>query len=80
MTLTRITIGPAICAGEACIHELRFPVARRLDPLASGEARDAVVKAYPYLEPGGIDEAPRFATLLAGDDTEAGNSFLKTLI
>jgi uncharacterized protein (DUF433 family) len=32
-------------------------VARLLGPLAAGETREAILAAYPYLEPEDIDEA-----------------------
>jgi uncharacterized protein (DUF433 family) len=71
MTFTRITIDPAICTGKPCIRGLRFPVARLLGLLAAGETREGVLKAYPYLEPGDIDEALRYAAFLAEDETVA---------
>jgi uncharacterized protein (DUF433 family) len=37
--------------------------------MASGETRDAILKAFPYLEPGDIDEALRYAAFLAEDET-----------
>jgi uncharacterized protein (DUF433 family) len=61
MTFTRITIDPAICTGKPCIRGLRFPVARLLGLLAAGETRESILKSYPYLEPGDIDEALRYA-------------------
>jgi uncharacterized protein (DUF433 family)/predicted nuclease of predicted toxin-antitoxin system len=69
MIFTRITIDPAVCTGKPCIRGLRFPVARLLGLLAAGETRDAILKAYPYLEPGDIDEALRYAAFLAEDET-----------
>jgi uncharacterized protein (DUF433 family) len=69
MTFTRITIDPAICTGKACIRGLRFPAARLLGLMASGETREAILQAYPYLEPGDIDEALRYAAFLAKDET-----------
>ena len=71
MTFNRITIDPAICTGKPCIRGLRFPVARLLGLLAAGETRDAILKGYPYLEPGDIDEALRYAAFLAEDETVA---------
>jgi uncharacterized protein (DUF433 family) len=71
MPLTRITIDPAICTGKPCIRGLRFPVTRLLGLLAAGETREAILKAYPYLEPGDIDEALRYAAFLAEDETVA---------
>jgi uncharacterized protein (DUF433 family) len=69
MTLSRITVDPAICTGKPCIRGLRFPVARLLGLLAAGEPRDAILANYPYLEPEDIDEALRYAAYLAEDET-----------
>jgi uncharacterized protein (DUF433 family) len=69
MAFTRITIDPAICTGKPCIRGLRFPVARLLGLLASGETREQILRNYPYLEPEDIDEALRYAALLADDET-----------
>lgn len=69
MTFTRITIDPAICTGKPCIRGLRFPVARLLGLLASGETRERILKAYPYLESDDINEALRYAASLAEDET-----------
>ena len=69
MKLTRITIDPAVCTGKPCIRGLRFPVARLLGLLAAGEAREKILADYPYLEAEDIDEALRYAVLLAEDET-----------
>jgi len=69
MAFTRITIDPAVCTGKPCIRGLRFPVARLLGLLAAGETPDAILKAYPYLDPGDIEEALRYAAFLAEDET-----------
>jgi uncharacterized protein (DUF433 family) len=69
MAFTRITIDPAVCTGKPCIRGLRFPVARLLGLMAAGETRDAILKAYPYIESGDIDEALRYAAFLAEDET-----------
>jgi uncharacterized protein (DUF433 family) len=71
MTFDRITVDPAICTGKPCIRGLRFPVARLLGLLAAGESRDAILKNYPYLEAGDIDQALRYAAFLAEDETVA---------
>jgi uncharacterized protein (DUF433 family) len=69
MTFTRITIDPAVCTGKPCIRGLRFPVARLLGLLAAGETPEQILKAYPYLEAGDIEEVLRYAALLAEDET-----------
>ena len=71
MAFSRITVDPAVCTGKPCIRGLRFPVARLLGLLAAGETRDAILIAYPDLEPGDIDEALRYAAFLAEDETVA---------
>jgi len=48
---------------------MRFPVSRLLGLLASGETRETVLKAYPYLQTDDIDEALRYAAFLAEDET-----------
>jgi uncharacterized protein (DUF433 family) len=67
--LQRITFNPSVATGKACIRDLRFPVSRLLGLLASGETRETILKAYPYLEPADIDEALRYAAFLAEDET-----------
>jgi uncharacterized protein (DUF433 family) len=65
----RITVDPAVCTGKPCIRGLRFPVARLLGLLASGETREAILANYPYLESEDINEALRYAAFLAEDET-----------
>lgn len=69
MKFERITVDPNVCTGKPCIRGLRFPVSRLLGLLASGETKDAILEAYPYLEAGDIDEALRYAAFLAEDET-----------
>ena len=65
MKFERITVDPNVCTGKPCIRELRFPVSRLLGLLASGETRETILKAYPYLEAEDIEEALRYAAYLA---------------
>ena len=69
MRFSRITIDPGVCTGKPCIRGLRFPVSRLLGLLAAGETKEAIVKAYPYLEPEDVDESLRYAAVLAEDET-----------
>jgi uncharacterized protein (DUF433 family) len=69
MIQDRITIDPEVCTGKPCIRGMRFPVARLLGLLASGESRESILEAYPYLEAGDIDAALRLAAALAEDET-----------
>ena len=69
MKFERITVDPKLCTGKACIRGLRFPVSRLLGLLASGETRENILRAYPYLQTEDIDEALRYAAWLAEDET-----------
>ena len=69
MKFERITIDPAVCSGKPCIRGLRFPVSRLLGLLASGETKETILKAYPYIEVGDIDESLRYAAFLAEEET-----------
>lgn len=69
MKLTRITVDPRVCTGKPCIRGLRFPVARLLGLLAAGETRDQILAGYPYIEAEDIDEALKYAALLAENET-----------
>ena len=69
MKFERITVDPTVCTGKPCIRGLRFPLSRLLGLLASGENRESILKSYPYLEAGDIDEALRYAAYLAEEET-----------
>ena len=69
MQLQRITIDPAICTGKPCIRGLRFPVSRLLGLLASGQTKESILNAYPYIEPEDIEAALQYASYLADDET-----------
>jgi uncharacterized protein (DUF433 family) len=69
MPLERITVDPNVCTGKPCIRGLRFPVSRLLGLLAAGETREAILQAYPYLEPQDIDAVLQYAAALAEDET-----------
>ena len=69
MLFERVTVNPTVATGKPCIRDLRFPVSRLLGLLASGESRDSILRAYPYLESADIDEALRYAVYLAEDET-----------
>jgi uncharacterized protein (DUF433 family) len=55
MKLDRITIDPHVCTGKPCLRGLRFPVSRLLGLLASGESKETILRAYPYLQGEDID-------------------------
>jgi uncharacterized protein (DUF433 family) len=67
MQLKGITVDPAIFGGKPCIRGLCFPVSRLLGLLAAGETSESILKAYPYLEAGDIQESLAYAALLADE-------------
>lgn len=69
MKFERITVDPNVCTGKPCIRGLRFPVSRLLGLLASGETQETILRAYPYLQAGDIEEALRYAAYLAEEET-----------
>ena len=69
MKFDRITVDPQVCTGKPCIRGLRFPVSRLLGLLASGETKESILSAYPYLKEADILEALRYAAYLAEEET-----------
>lgn len=67
MVFERITVDPEVCGGKPCVRGLRFPVSRLLGLLAAGETAESILRAYPYLEPGDIEEALHYAAFLADE-------------
>ena len=67
MRFERITVDPNVCTGKPCIRGLRLPVSRILGLLASGETKESILKAYPYLESEDIEESLRYAAYLSED-------------
>ena len=61
MKFTRITHNPAVMGGKPCIRGLRVTVGTVVGLLASGESRERILQAYPYLEAADLDEALTYA-------------------
>lgn len=59
--LARITMDVAVMVGKPCIRGQRVTVAMILGLLAAGRAREKTLKAFPYLEPEGIDQCLAYA-------------------
>jgi uncharacterized protein (DUF433 family) len=57
----RITHDPAKMGGKPCIRGLRVTVGTVVGLLASGQARERILQAYPYLEGADLDEALAYA-------------------
>jgi uncharacterized protein (DUF433 family) len=61
MRFKRITHDPAVMGGKPCIRGLRVTVGTIVGLLATGESRERILEAYPYLEPADLDEALVYA-------------------
>jgi len=61
MKFTRITVNPEQMGGVPCLRGLRIPVATVVGMVADGMSRTEILKAYPDLEAGDIDEALKYA-------------------
>lgn len=61
MAIARITHDPAVMGGKPCIRGLRVTVGTVLGLLASGQSRERILQAYPYLEPEDLDAALAYA-------------------
>lgn len=60
----RITAGPAICHGKACIKSTRVMVSVILDNLAAGESPEEIVRGY-HLQREDVEAAAAYAADLA---------------
>ena len=60
--LERITINPAVMGGKPCLRGLRVTVGTIVGLMAVGKTRDEILRLYPYLENGDIDEAMAYQT------------------
>ena len=56
MSFARITHDPAVMGGKPCIRGMRVTVGMVLGLLATGESRERILQAYPYLEPEDLDK------------------------
>ena len=61
MQFDRITHDPAVMGGKPCIRGLRVTAGMILGLLATGQTRERILEAYPYLEPEDIDAALAYA-------------------
>ena len=61
MQFDRITHNPEVMGGKPCIRSMRVTVGTLLGLLASGQSRERILQAYPYLESADIDAALKYA-------------------
>ncbi|TWT45623.1 hypothetical protein RAS1_20510 [Phycisphaerae bacterium RAS1] len=67
MENSRITFDPARMRGQACIRNLRIPVATVVRCVASRMTMPEILAAYPELEEADIDAALQYAATLTED-------------
>jgi uncharacterized protein (DUF433 family) len=58
---SRITFDPGVMGGKPCIRGMRVTVGTIVGLLASDYSKEAILKAYPYLELEDIMEALKYA-------------------
>jgi len=50
VTLSRITQDPAVMGGRPCIRGMRVTVGTIVGLLATGQSKEQILDAYPYLD------------------------------
>jgi uncharacterized protein (DUF433 family) len=58
----RITSDPAILGGKPIVRGTRISVEIILEWMASGATRDDIVRKYPHLKAGDVEQALAYAT------------------
>ncbi|MDA8356404.1 MAG: DUF433 domain-containing protein [Actinomycetota bacterium] len=61
MTFDRITVDPDQMGGVPCIRGMRIPVATVVGMVADKMSTEAILRAFPDLEPEDITQALRYA-------------------
>jgi uncharacterized protein (DUF433 family) len=61
MTFDRITVDPDQMGGVPCIRGMRIPVATVVGMVADKMTTEAILRAFPDLEPDDITQALRYA-------------------
>jgi len=59
--MNRITLDPAVMGGKPCIRGLRVTVGTIIGLLATGQSRQEILNAYPYLEAEDVRQALVYA-------------------
>lgn len=67
----RITHNPAVMGGKPCIRGMRVTVSTILGLLATGQSRERILQAYPYLEAEDIDAVLSYAAWRMEEREEA---------
>ena len=65
--LNRITFDPAVMGGRACIRGTRVTAGTIVGLVASGDSREEILEAYPYLEDEDIRQALAYSAWRASE-------------
>jgi uncharacterized protein (DUF433 family) len=68
----RITFGPQIMGGRACIRGMRTPVSVIVGQVAHGATFEEILEGYPDLEREDIQQALEYAAWLAQEQVYTG--------
>lgn len=69
--LDRITIDPKVCLGQPTRRGTRITVSVVLKMLAGGKSVADVLRAYPELEAGDVQQAMQYAAWIVSDQIHA---------
>ena len=69
--LDRITFDAKIMGGRACIRGMRIPVSVIVSQVAHGATADEILRGYPDLEPGDIQQALEYAAWLTREEVRS---------
>ena len=72
MATNRITFDPHQMGGQACIRNLRIPVATIVRCVAAGMSTQEILEAYPDLEQEDIQQAIEYAAWLTQEQVHTG--------
>ncbi|MDI6765426.1 MAG: DUF433 domain-containing protein [Bacteroidota bacterium] len=65
----RITFDPQVMGGQACVRGLRIPVSLVINLIANKMSMKDILKEYPDLEEGDIQQCLQYVAWLAKEET-----------
>jgi uncharacterized protein (DUF433 family) len=67
----RITFNTGIMGGQACVRGMRIPVSLVVNLVANGMSVQDIIKEYPDLEAGDIQQCLQYAAWLTKEETHS---------
>ena len=65
----RITFTPGVMGGRACLRGMRITVSLVVNLVANGMTTPQILAEYPDLEPADVEQALKYASFLASEET-----------